>query len=188
MKRKVTVVTDDETALWKAWKPYAHLLRCSNHLRRNFKDYLLRDLRMSREDTVPFTDAVFKPGGLVDSEDFGEFNVKLGRLKPDFDHWEMVALSQPPGYCSKAAKWLEKHGKNIAKRLLKSARRKAGFPVDQRPYTNGAEGFNCRLQEFQKETVQQARKLTFVQYFSRIILKNSKAHASLLNKSDHWYW
>ena len=173
-KYKVTVITDDETALWKAWKPYAELLRCCNHFQRNFEDFLRHDLHITKDACTSFIQAVFKPGGLVDCEDEEEYEAKLAELKMDFDSWETVAANRKPGHSSKAYNWLKRRSKSVGKRLLKCARRKAKFPVHNRPYTNGAEGFNQRLKQTQKENGDHHGKLSFLQYLESIILKVEK--------------
>lgn len=178
-KVKPVIITDAETSIWKAWKPHGKLLRCCNHLQQNFKHYLMQDLHIPKGHTSQFLQAVFKSGGLVDLEDRNALEKALESLKEDFDHWEATALGKSVGYSSKAFAWLVKRSDMISKRVLRCARRKAGFPVDIRPNTNGVEAFNHRLKQVQEEHHSRSRKLTFVEYLSKVILiveKDMEAH------------
>ena len=114
-KHTVTVITDNEVGLWKAWKPYGKLLRCCNHFRRNFEDYLRRELHISKEDCNTFIQEVFCEGGLVDAEHKEDYIRKLNELKADFDEWETVTCNKSAGHSSKAFDWLRKRAKAVSK-------------------------------------------------------------------------
>lgn len=79
-------------------------------------------------------------------------------------------LLHPEQSSSKVSDWLKKRSKVISKRMLKSTRRKAGFPDNERPYTNGVEAFNHRLKQVQEEQHSRCRKYTFLEYLTKVIL------------------
>ena len=168
-KVKPVIITDGETGLWKAWKKHGHVLRCCNHLQQNFKHYLLQDLHIPHAHISQFINAAFGPQGLVDSEDKHVFVEKLQGLKEDFNQWEATALQKSIGCSSKSFTWLHSRSAMFGKRVLKSARRNAGYPAGQRPNTNGVEAFNHRLKQVQEEHVR-SRKLTFLEYLTQVIL------------------
>ena len=168
-KVKPIIITDAETGLWKAWRKHGHLLRCCNHLQQNFKHYLLQDLHIPHTHISQFIQAAFGPQGLVDCEDKHMFEEALHGLKEDFNQWEATALQKSIGYSSKAFTWLLSRRRVFSKRVLKYARRKAGYPAGQRPNTNGVEAFNHRLKQTQEEHVK-SRKLTFLEFLTQVIL------------------
>ena len=125
----------------------------------------------------------FRENGLIDCDDKSEFEESLESLKQDFSHWEASALNKEDGYSSKAYNWLLTRSDMISKRLLKGARRKAGYPIETRPNTNGIEAFNHRLKQVQGEMPSQSRKLSYVEYFTNVILVIEKDMAANLSRA-----
>ena len=189
-EKQPIIITDAESSIWKAWQHYGYLLRCTNHFKQNFTLYLTQDLHIPKQHVDRLMRPIFQKGGLIDCENKEEMLSKLHELKYEYDNWEATALNKTIGYSSKAYQWLVNRVDMINDRLLKEARREAGFPPTQRPNTNGVEAFNHRLKQIQAESHSRAHKLSFLEYFTKVILtveKDMEANFSkaLISKGDY---
>ena len=142
--------TDGEPELIKAFNvcfPHATHLRCTNHLRQNFKDKL-RSLGISQTVSSEFLTDIFgvQKGskfehGLIDADSEASFDRSVGHLKHCRNNLEKSCVSSSSD--AQFHSWLIKYkAADIKSCVLPSVRAKAGYDPTCKFTTNMSESIN----------------------------------------------